>query len=413
MIVFFDKYTECVRKLQETMYSMRQDVRIVALSEDGELPEGIVSPYEFFAYRDHHGKLVERDLFYNFIKLPEFWEVRLLGWMGGIFDMGREKGRIYFKEPAGKRNVQRVEWHMDDGWVYKIDHYNKYGLKYISDFLDHDGNIESRVFYSDKNQETVVEQPVNHIISLLENGAVKKCFTSYMQFMEYYLKEAGLEEEMLLFVQQEKTFEILELASDRRNQWKRVLFMDDDLLNKYIDLGGKNGSRFYAMPNIYPDNHAGNEAMILTASDRIEGLEDLIRELPDLIFHVAANTQVSDKLRKLGELENVKVYPQISMQDLDRLWNVCDFYLDINHYREIYDAVHTAHDKNLLILGFEDTVHHREWMIGECIFTEGDYENMVLTINVLRKTPALVRELLAVQQKKMQELWGRILEGKE
>lgn len=107
MIVFFDKYTEQVEKLRETMRCIGQDVRIAVLENDGFLPAGILSPYEFFTYRDRQETFVEKDLFYNFIELPEFWEVRLLGWMGGIFDMGCEKAKIYFREPVEKRNVQR------------------------------------------------------------------------------------------------------------------------------------------------------------------------------------------------------------------------------------------------------------------------------------------------------------------
>lgn len=409
MIVFFDKYTESVGKLQETMKALGRKNQIAVLTDDGFLPDGILSPYEFFAYRHGQEKPVKRDLFYNFIELPEFWEVRLMGWMGGIFDMGVEKARIYFREPLENRKVQRVEWHMEDGWTYKIDYYNQYGLKYISEFLDTEGNVESKVFYSGHNQEIIVEQPVNQIVSLLENGAIRKYFTSYVQFIHCYLNESGLEEECMLFVQEEKTFEILGLASKERKMWSRLLFADPGLWKQYVDMGGKNGSRFYAVPEIYPKNHAGNEALILTASDRVEKLEELVSALPDLTFHIAANTQVSDKLSRLGERDHVKVYPQISAQDLERLWNQCDYYLDINHYREIYDAVLTAHEKNLLLMGFENTVHHREFMADACVFAEQEYEKMVFCIKAVEKDAALMRKLLAAQQQKKRIIWEELL----
>ena len=96
MLFFFDRYTENVVKLQETMRCLGQEIEIAVLQDNGFLPAGIGSPYEFFIYGNRREELVEKNLFYNFIDLPEFWEVRLTGWTGGIFDMGREKAKIYF-----------------------------------------------------------------------------------------------------------------------------------------------------------------------------------------------------------------------------------------------------------------------------------------------------------------------------
>lgn len=410
MLIFFDRYTENVEKVRRTMEHMEQEVKMAVLQDNGFLPAGVSSPYEFFTYRNREEELTEKDLFYNFIDLPEFWEVRLNGWTGGVFDMGCEKAKIYFKEPAEARNVQRVEWHMENGWVYKIDYYNKYGLKYASEFLDTDRNVESKVFYSDKNQEMVVEQPVNHIISILERGMLRNLFDSYSSFIGQYLEEAGLGEECILVVQDENTFELLALDSEERSKWTNILFLDDELWNKYIGMGGKNGSRFYAIPEDYPENQVRGEGLILTASDRIEGLEYLIDELPDMMFHIAAHTQVSDKLHRLAELDNVKIYPQISVQDLNMLWSTCDFYLDINHYREIYDAVDAAHMRNMLIMGFDNTVHHRELMANEYIFAEGECGGMVQAIRELMKNPALAQDKLKQQQQKKEKIWMEFMQ---
>ena len=149
--------------------------------------------------------------------------------------------------------------------------------------------------------------------------------------------------------------------------------------------------------------------MILTASDQIEKLEELAQELPEVIFHVAAHTQVSDKLYKLAERENVKVYPCISGAGLKDLWDKCDFYLDINHRREIDDAVNDASQRNLLILGFENTLHHREIVVEECVFLAEDYGKMVLGIKSLLKDTGLMARTLLQQQEKRMAMWQSIL----
>ncbi len=410
MVVFSDRNTEYIRKMQETFDRIGLTVKIVVLEDDGFLPEGIGSPYAFFAYREHPGELEEKDLFYNFLELPLFWEVRLKEGRGAVFHMGVEKARICFKEPVQERNVLRVEWHMEDGWVYRTDFYNRFGLRYISEFRNRQGKVDSKVYYSMENQERVVEQPGNHIISLSGQGGLITCFASQAEFIDHYRKEAGLEEDCILVVQDVQSLGMLELVTDRRGRWRHILFLDRDLLDRYVAMGGQNGSLFYTIPEEYLENHAGREALILTASDQIPHLEDLIGELPDMVFHIAANTQVSDKLNRLTELENVRVYPQISARDLARLWDICDFYLDINHYREIYDAINTAHEKNLVILGFGETVHHRELMADVCIYDGTAWEEMVSGIRRMRADPGMLRDILASQQKQKQKIWNRLLQ---
>ncbi len=105
----------------------------------------------------------------------------------GIYYMGRERAAIYFREmqssyaenlaePLKNRIVQRIEWRMEDGRIYRVDFYNKYGLKYASEFRSADGAVETKVFYSDTNQEVIVEYPENDVVTLLE-----RCLPGYCQ----------------------------------------------------------------------------------------------------------------------------------------------------------------------------------------------------------------------------------------
>lgn len=402
MVVVFDKYTDNTGALQNMIRRMGLNLEIVVLEDDGFLPTGIFSPQDFFVYRQNRENPEERELFCDFLEVPEFWEIRS-GDMthGGIYDMGCKKADIYFTKPYEKKNVQRVEWHMEDGWVYKIDYYNKYALKYASEFLDVEGNVESKVFYSSKNQEVIVKQPGNDVVTLLEEGKTKAFFLSYSEFIEYYLREIRPEEKRILFVQDPDERWLLDLSSGDRSLWEHVLFSSSELLDQYIGAGGKNGCRFYAIPEEYPMNSARGEALILTSVDWLEGIEYLIHELPEVTFHIAASTQVSEKLHKLGEYENGKVYPQISMSELDALWERCDFYLDINHYWETFNAIETSHQKNLLIMGFENTLHHRELVAEKCIFSQSDAGKMVLTIKELVGHPERMQGLLMRQQEKL------------
>lgn len=231
---------------------------------------------------------------------------------------------------------------------------------------------------------------------------------SCADFTEYYLEEIGIGEKRVLFIQDSDEFWLLDLKSGEKSMWEYVLFLNNELMDKYISMGGKNGGRFYAVPEEYPKNSAKGEALILTSVDKLEEIEFLTQELQDVMFHIGASTQVSDKLYRLGERKNVKVYPQISMQDLNALWDRCDFYFDINHYWETYNAIEVAHQKNLLIMGFENTLHHRELVTEECIFSNSDTEKMIQAMKALVNHSELVQELLVKQQGKISKIWENL-----
>ena len=79
----------------------------------------------------------------------------------------------------------------------------------------------------------------------------------------------------------------------------------------------------------------------------------------------------------------------------------------------IYDAVNEACQRNLLIMGFENTLHQRDLLIEECIFLPEEHEKMALTIRNLIHNVALMQELLTVQQKKREDVWKELLKTGE
>lgn len=408
MVIVAEKYTDNVREIQNFLQKTGLESKIIIFDDEGFLPADVITPYEYFVLQQNPETVAEKPLFYNFIKVPAFWEIRADGVRGGIYDMGCRKAVICFAQPVERRNVQRVEWCAENGWVYRTDYYNKYGLKFAADFFNVNGEVESRVFYSCQNQEIIVIQPQNDTVTLLEEGRLQSYFTSYDQFTEYFLEKAVTAETYILLIQNERQIEQLLKEPERKERWKCVMFQEGKLLQAYLAAGGNNGCRFYEDPGRYPVNHAEGKVLILTASDQIAGIEYLISGLPEVTFCIAANTQVSDKLHRLDDRENVLVYPQISQNKLEELWSECDFYLDINYYREIYDAVNIAHRRNLLIMGFEDTLHDKDLVAEECVFHKSDYEGMVRKIKALLENADKVQPVLQKQQGRRAACWRRL-----
>lgn len=407
MIAVFDRYTNGTGELLAAIRRLDPAMKTAVLGDDSFSSYDGLSLYDYYLYGKGKEIPEEKSLHYNFIEVPPYWEIRSAGWRGAIYDMGCKKADVYFSQDSN--NAQRVEWSTESGWIYKVDYYNKYALKYASEFRDKDGNVESKAFYSRENREVLIEQPQNDVVYLLENGGVKRYFTSYSEFIEYFFQETGLKGERVFFVQDKEGLRLAALRSDGESIWRTVLFQRADLLNQYVAMGGTNGRYFYAVPEEYPDNGASGEALILTRSDQLEGIEQLIQELPEVHFHIAANTQVSDKLHRLGERQNVRVYPQISQRDLEMLWNRCDFYFDINHYLEYVNAIDTAHRENLLIMGFENTLHRRELVNPECIYAPSEIQRFADEVRELIGHPEWVEERLRGQQARKREAMEEVL----
>lgn len=74
-----------------------------------------------------------------------------------------------------------------------------------------------------------------------------------------------------------------------------------------------------------------HRAFIFTYSDSIEGIERLAKDLPNWQFHIAAYTQISEKLKQLEMYSNIKLYPLVYRFKLNELVENSDIYLDINH----------------------------------------------------------------------------------
>lgn len=424
MIYFADRCTEKVKRLRKTLDCLEAAVEIMVLEDDGFLPKGISSPYEYYVSKQNCEQHAERELHYDLLQLPEGWNIWPDGMSAqgkhmGVYHMGHERAAIYFREmqpsyeanlaePLENRIVQCIEWCMEDGRIYRVDFYNKYGLKYASEFRDIDGTVESKVFYSDRNREVIVEYPENDVVTLLERGAVKAFFNSRKEFIEHFISEVTADEKMALFIQDHEMLEALDIKPNVERAWGLALCTDDDLLFQYENRGGKNGCRFYEIPEYYPVNGAKNEALILTRYDQIEKIEELTQELPEVTFHIGANTVMSDRLMDLEKLGNVKLYPGLSQDVLDELWEKCDFYLDINLYGEIRDAVNVAQQKNLLVMGFENTIHHKELLVKECVYPSQEYKKMALDIRHILQNPEWMQELLAMQQRNKKEIYKRI-----
>ena len=122
--------------------------------------------------------------------------------------------------------------------------------------------------------------------------------------------------------------------------------------------------------------------LTLTNSQDLEGIEELVTALPDVVFHIAAWTDMGDKLKRLAVYDNVRLHPQIVPPVLDKLKSSADLYLDIN-YSHVAGTI--LEDMKLLekpILSF-DTIDHGN--AGQLVFKKDEVSVMVRAIKDYRR----------------------------
>jgi len=122
--------------------------------------------------------------------------------------------------------------------------------------------------------------------------------------------------------------------------------------------------------------------LTLTNSQDLEGIEELITALPDVVFHIAAWTDMGDKLTKLAVHDSVRLHPQIVPPVLDKLKQSTNLYLDINHGSADENFLKSLQEQEKTLVAFQST-HHGN--LGQIIFENGKVSFMIDAIKDFKK----------------------------
>ena len=118
--------------------------------------------------------------------------------------------------------------------------------------------------------------------------------------------------------------------------------------------------------------------LTLTNSQDLEGIEELVTALPEVVFHIAAWTDMGDELTKLAVYDNVRLHPQIVSPVLEKLKRKVGIYLDIHQGLEVESILKDVGKLGIPILSFSNTQHG---MYDQIVF---DKENINLMIEAIK-----------------------------
>ena len=212
-IVLLNSYEERDELLIETIRQQFSDCRILVLEDQPFLPAGVQSVYDWWIEQFEVAERKIKDVYYAFVTMPKFWEVRAMGINGAIYDMGEKKADIFFREPIERRLVQRVEWYDRAGSIYRKDYYDRYGNVYRTDWTEQ-GKVSIKSYYTSTHQEVICANQSNQVITFRDREFLPISFGDEDAMMLKMMERAITGKRRVI------------LTSNRQAEWMKQLYKD-------------------------------------------------------------------------------------------------------------------------------------------------------------------------------------------
>ena len=302
------------------------------------------------------------------------------------------------------------------------DHYNQYGFRFAQTTFDQDGKASMKFYYNEQGKIVIAENLLIGDIILNYQGRVYQ-FARKIDFFKFFIQEANLDVDRIIYNTLATSFFITLELPNRLGEdtlfWHEKLANPDELPgNMQHILNNKSQTNHiyfqvkddfdYLMQHKRPEyemisylgyiysfirkNKGSKNVLIMTNSDQIEHLTEIVEQLPNYHFHIGALTEMSPKLMAYQQYDNVTLYPNISPQDIDVVFEKCDIYLDINYGNEIIGALRRAFLNNMIILGFNETNHNRKYIADENIYSIQHADQLLNRIRTLDVADDVVKQ---------------------
>ncbi|MBR1440766.1 MAG: accessory Sec system glycosylation chaperone GtfB [Lachnospiraceae bacterium] len=426
MILLTDRTGKETEYLAHSLRETCKDCTVVSVVYEGYPLKGCISPYSSYIYGEK--EYPENPRFFNQIECPEYWEISGTGRSGLVKEFHKDRAKIYYTDPKEKRNVKIVDWLDENGKPRFSDHYDVRGFRYAMTVLDREQKPTIKTYYTPEGEEKIVENFVTGTI-MLKEGNRYSIFRNKTEFVVHFLTHSGLDIRRICINSLGIPFFVSNELGRKGYVGRDILFWQEPI---YKDIPGNMQGIFrgeatrvtkIAVQNkksmkelmssatasrdiysklgyIYPferRNRGSANVLICTNSDRVLHLEELVKNLPEYTFHVAAVTEMSSKLMDLDSYKNLKLYPCISAGKAEQLFDECDYYLDINEGNEILSAIEKAFLHDQIIIGFTETLHDKDLIAPENTCSEKEAEVLINTFGLIMEDPEYRKELLSLQ----------------
>ena len=427
MIYLTDNFNQSNIHFIEDIMTAGVDIKVISKSE---LEVGNAKVYFLPMILSNQMVAVPREkspVFALNIQVPEFWEIHMDYHQGLMLDKDIQRGVIHYFE-AGLCMTKMVEWWDTTGKVLKKDYYHESGWRYKQELFNEEEQVISIHYFSPENQLLMVEDVDKQIYTVFDKD--RTYFYNEKQLWITCVENLRKNQEPLVvgdvkiaeYLQEEP---IIACYTDKTPLEQNDIQLWLSLVDKlYI----YHYSVYHTIPRLENIHHLSplyrehldvfkHRALIVTHTQEVERIEELVDVLPMLEFHIAAVTAMGGRLMDLEVKENVCLYPGISQQQFKALLDTCTIYLDINHYIEILDSVEEALESGLLLFAFQETCHRESYIHPEYLFGSAEVQQLIeklrLVMNSSEKYTLEMQKQLEWVKASNQKDYFRVFQGEE
>ena len=401
MLIIAQEPSQATDKLRRLLDSLGMKSRVFYTNFETDVDENTISLASSFSYSsedDYQGN----PLFFNDLSVPLYWELWTLGITTYLFDGKDRRANIIFRENVRERTVKQVEWFGQGEKVVAIDDYNRYGWRTKQRLLDDEGRALMDIYFNRAQEEVLL-----HYIQedyLIHQGSVgrDRIFSGKDDVIKFVLGQILKSDETIICMDpnllpllQAERLVYCSASHDGlehiQNQVSHTL-----IANYYPQEERRSGLIYLAGAEQEGNQPFVPQAMVMTASENIEGLAGLVDKFPDIAFHIAALTSMGPKLTCLEEKTNVHLYPGISRKKYRELLRKSSIYLDLNYGSEVSDVTLEAIANEQLLYGLASTVHRQYYKALPTVFAS--VEEMGQSIRQLLQEPDVYPRALKAQK---------------
>ena len=403
MFIIASEQTRELDRLRKLLDTLGQPYRVFVTNLETDIAEQTESLATFFTQKDPASK-VGNPLFFNDLAVPELWECWTLGITTYLFDGEERRANVVLRGDILSRTVDRVEWFGQGEEIASIDFYNRYGWRSKQSLLTETGQPYLDI-YLNRQQEEVLLHYISQGIFLYQPPKGRDhLYANKEELQKAVLKQVLPEDEAILLMDQSLLAFVKEIPKERlaycareahaldeiKEQVGQILLVEDGILSEKKDgITALSGLVDVEQESFQP------EALIMTASQEVEGLSSLVHQFPQVTFHIAALTAMGPKLTDLVARPNVRLYPGISLGNYESLLARCSIYLDCNRGEEVWNSSLHALENGQVLFGLKSTVHQEAYK--ELSTITDTVEEMKQQLEILLQHPEAFKEMLREQ----------------
>ena len=403
MFIIAPEQTRELDRLQKLLDKLGQPYRVFVTNLETDLDQQTDSLATFFTQKDPASK-VGQPLFFNDLAVPELWECWTLGITTYLFDGEERRANVVLRGDILSRTVDRVEWFGQGEEIVSIDFYNRYGWRSKRSLLTETGQPYLDI-YLNRQQEEVLLHFVSQGTFLLQTPKGRdRLYANKEELQRAVLEQLLPEDEAILLLDKSLLDVVKKIPKERlaycasdahdldeiKERVSQILLVKDGFLGEKKDgITVLSGMVDVEQESFQP------EALVMTASQEVEGLSSLVHQFPQVTFHIAALTAMGPKLTDLAARQNVRLYPGISLGNYESLLARCSIYLDCNQGEEVWSSSLHALENGQVLFGLKSTVHQEAYK--ELSTITDTVEEMRNQLEALVQQPDTIKALLREQ----------------